>query len=87
MITKKIHYIIDESIEDKSFKKNLLKNKTNYNLKDSDAIVVVGGDGFMLEVLKKFYKYSVALKNCSTHRNARKKHAIFSRCKNQISLF
>ena len=57
MITKKIHYIIDESIEDKSFKKNLLKNKTNYNLKDSDAIVVVGGDGFMLEVLKKFYKY------------------------------
>ena len=56
MITKKIHYIIDESIEDKSFKKNLLKNKTNYNLKDSDAIVVVGGDGFMLEVLKKFYK-------------------------------
>ena len=53
MITNKIHYIIDESIKDKSFKKNILKKKINYHPKNSNVIVVIGGDGFMLETLKK----------------------------------
>ena len=58
MISDKIHYIIDESIKDKSFKKLILKKNKNYRLKNSNVIVVIGGDGFMLETLKKYYKYN-----------------------------
>ena len=58
MISDKIHYIIDESIKDKSFKKLILKKNKNYHLKNSNVIVVIGGDGFMLETLKKYYKYN-----------------------------
>ena len=57
MIPDKIHYIIDESIKDKSFKKFILKKNINHHPKDSNAIVVIGGDGFMLETLKKYYRY------------------------------
>ena len=57
MIPDKIHYIIDESIKDKSFKKFILKKNINYYPKDSNVIVVIGGDGFMLETLKKYYRY------------------------------
>ena len=57
MIPDKIHYIIDESIKDKSFKKSILKKNINYHPKDSNVIVVIGGDGFMLETLKKYYRY------------------------------
>ena len=58
MTSDKIHYIIDESIKDKFFKKLILKKNKNYRLKNSDVIVVIGGDGFMLETLKKYYKYN-----------------------------
>ena len=57
MRPNKIHYIIDESIKDKSFKKFILKKNINYHLKDSNVIVVIGVDGFMLETLKKYYRY------------------------------
>ena len=57
MIPDKIHYIIDESIKNKSFKKFILKKNINYHPKDSNVIVVIGGDGFMLETLKKYYRY------------------------------
>ena len=57
MILDKVHYIIDESIKDKSFKKSILKKNINYHPKDSNVIVVIGGDGFMLETLKKYYIY------------------------------
>ena len=58
MIADKIHYIIDESIKDKSFKNLILRKNKNYRLKNSNVIVVIGGDGFMLETLKKYYKYN-----------------------------
>ena len=58
MILNKIHYIIDESIKDKSFKNLILRKNKNYRLKNSNVIVVIGGDGFMLETLKKYYKYN-----------------------------
>jgi len=58
MIPNKIHYIIDESIKDKSFKNFILKKNINYHPKNSNVIVVIGGDGFMLETLKKYYKYN-----------------------------
>ena len=57
MIPDKIHYIIDKSIKNKSFKKFILKKNINYHPKDSNVIVVIGGDGFMLETLKKYYRY------------------------------
>lgn len=57
MIVKKIHFIIDKSISDKRFCKNILKKYKNYKPNNSDVIVVVGGDGFMLETLKKYYRY------------------------------
>ena len=57
MIPDKIHYIIDESIKNKSFKNFILKKNINYHPKDSNVIVVIGGDGFMLETLKKYYRY------------------------------
>ena len=37
--------------------KNFVKNKLgHYALSKSDLIVVIGGDGFMLGSLKKYYK-------------------------------
>ena len=39
--------------------KNFIKKKLgNYTLLKSDLIVVIGGDGFMLGSLKKYYKYN-----------------------------
>ena len=57
MIVNKIHFVIDESIRDTRFQKKVLKKYKSYNAKNSDVIVVVGGDGFMLETLKKYHKY------------------------------
>ena len=34
-----------------------MKKNINYHPKDSNVIVVIGGDGFMLETLKKYYRY------------------------------
>ena len=58
MMSDKIHFIIDESIKNKSFKKFIFKKNKNYRLKNSNVIVVIGGDGFMLETLKKYHKYN-----------------------------
>ena len=39
--------------------KNFIKKKLgNYTLSKSDLIIVIGGDGFMLGSLKKYYKYN-----------------------------
>jgi len=57
MAGKKIHFVIDKSIKDRIFQKKILKRNTNYNLKYCDVIVVIGGDGFMLNTLKKYYVY------------------------------
>tara|TARA_B100000686_G_C16584969_1_gene860224 strand:+ start:52 stop:825 length:774 start_codon:yes stop_codon:yes gene_type:complete len=53
----KIHFVIDKTIKEKSFKKILFKKYLNYRPTQSDVIVVIGGDGFMLKILKKYYKY------------------------------
>ena len=57
MINAKIHFVIDKSTKAIIQKKKILKNNKNYSLRQSNVIVVVGGDGFMLQTLKKFYKY------------------------------
>ena len=57
MNIKKIHFAIDKSLKAQASKKNLLKNYKNYTANKSDVIIVIGGDGFMLAVLKKYQKY------------------------------
>ena len=58
MIIKKIHFVIDKTNKAKSFRKKIHKKYKNYSPKISDVIVVMGGDGFMLQTLKKYQKYN-----------------------------
>ena len=53
MIVKKIHFVIDKNTKTKNLKKIFLKIYGNHSPLKSDVIIVVGGDGFMLEALKK----------------------------------
>ena len=40
--------------------KSLIKKKFDtFNLKKSNLIIVIGGDGFMLNILKKYQKYNL----------------------------
>jgi len=57
MNIRKIHFVIDKTNKTKPYKKKLYKKYKNYSPSVSDAIVVLGGDGFMLQTLKKYYKY------------------------------
>ena len=57
MSIKKLHFAIDKTKKAQSSKSILLKKYKNYNLKNADAIIVIGGDGFMLETLKKYQIY------------------------------
>ena len=57
MIVKKIHFTIDKTPQAKSSSKKILKKYKNYSPYFSDVIVVIGGDGFMLQTLKKYLKY------------------------------
>ena len=42
--------------------KSLIKKKFDtYNLKKSNLIIVIGGDGFMLNILKKYQKYNLQI--------------------------
>ena len=58
MIIKKIHFVIDNTNKAKSFKNKIYKKYKNFPPLTSDVIVVLGGDGFMLEMLKKFRKFN-----------------------------
>ena len=57
MALNKIHFAIDNTPKGKSSKKILFKKYKNFSPKKSNVIVVVGGDGFMLQSLKKYQKY------------------------------
>ncbi len=57
MILKRIHFVIDKTNKTKSLKKKINKIYKNYPPKKSDVIAVLGGDGFMLQTLKKYHKY------------------------------
>jgi len=58
MIEKKIHFVIDKTKRAKKIKKTLLKKNKHFSISQSNFIVVVGGDGFMLETLKKYQKFN-----------------------------
>ena len=53
MTTRKLHFIIDNTGKARLFKEKIKKEYKNYSLKKCDAVVVLGGDGFMLQALKK----------------------------------
>jgi len=57
MIKKKIHFVIDKTYKVKKIQHILFKKNKSFPIKQSNVIVVVGGDGFMLEILKKYQKY------------------------------
>ena len=56
---KKIHIIADSSHNAQLAKKSLIKKYKNHSINDSDVLIVLGGDGFMLATLKKYFKYKI----------------------------
>ncbi len=55
---RKLHFVIDKTIKDNDLKQIIFKKYTNFSPKKSTIIVVIGGDGFMLETLKKYQKFN-----------------------------
>jgi NAD+ kinase len=53
----KIYFAIDHTKKAQQIKKKIFKKYKNYSLKLANVIVVMGGDGFMLQTLKKYQKY------------------------------
>jgi len=52
----KFHFTFDKTKKSQELKKKLLKKYKNYNVNLSDVILVAGGDGYMLNILKKYAK-------------------------------
>ena len=54
---KKIHFIFDKTTKKaQNLRKLILKKYKNFSPRKSECIVVAGGDGFMLNVLKRYSK-------------------------------
>ena len=53
----KIYICSDKNNKSKNIKEKIKKKLTLTNIKKCKFILVIGGDGFMLETLKKYYKY------------------------------
>ena len=56
LLMNKLHFIFDETKKAQQLKKLIFKNYKNYSVKNCKAIIVGGGDGFMLSNLKKYSK-------------------------------
>jgi NAD+ kinase len=54
----KPHFVIDNTIKAKTIEKDILKKYKNSSIKNCNVIIVIGGDGFMLQSLKKYQKYN-----------------------------
>ena len=54
----KFHFVFDTTKKSKKLKRIILKKNKNFPAKKSLAIIVAGGDGFMLRTMKKYYKYN-----------------------------
>ena len=52
----KFHFVFDATKKSKKLKKTILKKNKNFSVRKSAAIIVAGGDGFMLRTMKKYYK-------------------------------
>ena len=57
MKIKRIHFVIDKSKKSKNYGRKILDKYRNFLPKQCEVIVVIGGDGFMLQTLKKYKKY------------------------------
>ncbi len=53
---KKLYIISDQNRNSETIKTKILKQVKAHTLKKSELIIVIGGDGFMLQTLKKLYK-------------------------------
>ena len=58
MRINRIHFTIDKANRAKLFEKSILRKYKNYTPQSAEVIVVMGGDGFMLHILKKYQKYN-----------------------------
>ena len=58
MISKKLHFVFDKTNKANQRKKKLLRKFKSYAPHEADTIVVLGGDGFMLQTLKKLGKFN-----------------------------
>jgi NAD+ kinase len=54
----KIYLVYDKTKFSLKFKSFLINKIQRTSLKKSDIIIVLGGDGFMLQTLKKYYKFN-----------------------------
>jgi len=65
----KFHFTFDKTKNSQNLKKKLLNKYKNYSPKISDVIVVAGGDGYMLNSLKKYVKFKKPFYgiNCGTY--------------------
>ena len=54
----KPYIIFDQNNLSKKIKSFLSKKIKGYSLNKCNLIIVIGGDGFMLQTLKKYYKYN-----------------------------
>ena len=54
---KKIQIISDKNSKSSKIKSSIIKILKKNKINKSNLIIVVGGDGFMLQTLKKYYKY------------------------------
>ena len=52
----KAHIIFDKNLKSVKIKNNLYKKLKLYRLTEANLIIVIGGDGFMLQTLKKYRK-------------------------------
>jgi NAD+ kinase len=65
----KFHFTFDKIKKSQLLKKKILNKYKNYPAKTSDVIVVAGGDGYMLNSLKKYVKFKKPFYgiNCGTY--------------------
>ena len=54
----KCHFVIDKTHKNKKLKNTFLSKYKNHLPQLSNVIVVLGGDGFMLQTLKKYQKFN-----------------------------
>ena len=55
----KFNFVFDRTKKSQQLKKIILRKYQNYNTKNADCIIVGGGDGFMLNILKKYHKFNL----------------------------
>ena len=54
---KKLFIVSDKNKKSENIKSKVQKQIQNSHFRNINMIIVIGGDGFMLQTLKKFYKY------------------------------